>query len=286
MRALVLSGGGVKGAYEAGAVRYLMGELEHRYSMVAGVSAGALNAAFLCQYEVGDEKKAAAGLSKLWDEIDTSKVWKRWFPWGKLHGVWGESALDSRPLHRLVRKRLDRDMLASSGRKLRVGSVNVRGEYRVFREDEDCIVDAVLASSAVPALFLPVGIEKGTWVDGAIREDTPVGVAIDAGADEIDVVVTSPKGAIFPPLDDPTAIEILLRTIDILADEVMEGDLKMADLYNRLVRAGGAPGKRDVTIRVIRPTAVLVDDLLDFNPKLIASLQLAGYNDAKAQMTA
>lgn len=286
MRCLVLSGGGCKGSYEAGAVRYLMGEREIRYSMVAGVSAGALNAAFLCQYEVGDEKAAASGLSKLWDEINTSKVWKRWFPWGKLHGFWGESALNSRPLHQLVRKRLDREALASSGRKLRVGSVNLRGQYRVFSEDEDEIVDAVLASSAVPALFLPIRLAGETWVDGAIRDDTPIKAAIDAGADEIDVVVTSPKGAAFPPIDDPNAIDVLLRAIDILADEVMEGDLKVADLYNRLVRAGGAPGKRDVTVRVIRPTDVLVDDLLDFDHKVIADLHLRGYNDAKAQMPA
>jgi len=262
-----------------------MGERGRQYHVICGISAGALNAAFLCQYRVGEEKKASAALQDLWRGIDNSKVWKRWFPFGKLHALWGGSALDSRPLHRTVRQGLDRDALVASGRKLRVGSVNLRGDYRVFREDEECIVDAVLASSAVPALFIPIEIDEQTWVDGAIREDTPIKAAIDLGADEVDVIVTSPKGTRLTPIDDPTGWDVLMRAIDIMADEVMEADIQIALLYNRLLDAGGpAPGKRHVKINLIRPNKVLVDDLLDFDRKVIADLQLIGYNDARDQI--
>ena len=66
MRALVLSGGAAKGAYQVGALKYLLGELELKYDAVCGTSVGAINAAFLAMFEHGKEKECIESLEKLW----------------------------------------------------------------------------------------------------------------------------------------------------------------------------------------------------------------------------
>ncbi len=62
MRALVLSGGGAKGAYEVGALKYLLLDKETQYDIICGVSVGALNASFLSMYPLGQEKVAYQNL--------------------------------------------------------------------------------------------------------------------------------------------------------------------------------------------------------------------------------
>ena len=102
MKALVLSGGGSKGAYQCGALKYILGELKVPYDIFCGVSVGAINCGFLAQFKAGEEKESVAQLSKLWDEIDTPKIYQRWKPFGRLHALWEKSFYDSSPLHKLI----------------------------------------------------------------------------------------------------------------------------------------------------------------------------------------
>ena len=64
-RILVLRGGGVHGAYEAGALQAMIENLDpidYAYDYISGVSVGAVNAAVLAGFEKGQEAK---GLEKL-----------------------------------------------------------------------------------------------------------------------------------------------------------------------------------------------------------------------------
>ena len=66
-KALVLEGGGDKGAYQAGVIRGMyeaMGKKEGKYDVLSGVSAGAVNALAYSFFEIGDEEKATQFLSK------------------------------------------------------------------------------------------------------------------------------------------------------------------------------------------------------------------------------
>src|ERR1700679_2789275 len=101
MRSLILSGGGGKGSYQSGSINYLLGDLQIKYSSICGVSAGAINGAFLAQYPEGQEKQAAIDMSRMWLQLDASKIYKRWFPFGSLHALWKNSFYDSSPMQRL-----------------------------------------------------------------------------------------------------------------------------------------------------------------------------------------
>lgn len=281
MRALVLSGGGCKGAYEAGAVRHLMGDLGLEYSLVCGVSVGALNGAVLCGHSPGRERVASDALDSLWSSTGNSSVYRRWFPFGKLSGLWKGSMLDSSPLHKMARSTLDPQAIRTSGRALRVGATSLNtGKYRLFDESYHDVVGAVLASSAFPSMLLPVELDGELWTDGGIREVTPLKAAVEAGATDVDVVMT------FPPFtppgfpSSPSAVDVALRSIEIMSDSIVENDLGRALAYNRYAESGLMPGRRSVNIRVIRPSNVLTADPLDFSPRLIESMWFRGYSDA------
>jgi len=80
-----MSGGGVKGSYEAG-VLYGMYNAEQTdkskfaYDLVSGVSAGSINAGALSMFEKGDEGNAFSILSDTWANAKTENIYKSWWP--------------------------------------------------------------------------------------------------------------------------------------------------------------------------------------------------------------
>ena len=65
MKALVLSSGGLKACWQVGVIKALVEE-GARWDVVCGCSAGAINAAIMCMYDVGDEKRAVDHLERVW----------------------------------------------------------------------------------------------------------------------------------------------------------------------------------------------------------------------------
>src|SRR5574339_537249 len=113
MRVLVLSGGCSKGAYQVGALKHILGELKVVYDAFCGVSVGAINCAFLSMYPYGEEKGSVDQLEHLWNQLDTPKIYKRWFPFGRWHALWNKSFFDSSPLQNLLRGGIHLDKISA-----------------------------------------------------------------------------------------------------------------------------------------------------------------------------
>lgn len=92
MKALVMSGGGSKGAFEVGVLRYLHDHENVEYDIIAGVSVGALNASMLA---TGPMKETLPILEKVWFEgiKGNSSVWKHYLLWHMVGCVIGTSLL-------------------------------------------------------------------------------------------------------------------------------------------------------------------------------------------------
>lgn len=298
MRALVLSGGGSKGAYEVGALKYLLGNLKVDYDLFAGVSVGAINAAFLAMYPAKMHPGLCGGsgpawsvrqLESMWDGMDNSKVYRNWFlPY--ISALWKPSVYNSAPLQELIRDELRffTDEVNASGKKLRIGATGLdTGEYRVFDETYSDVPGAVLASSAFPGMLTPVKLDGQLWADGGIRSTTPLAAAIQAGATDIDVVLCSPSKDPSTAFTGKTdALSVGMRAIDLMSDQIEDNDLKVCQVkndVNRLAPAGLLP-PRYINLRVVRPNKVLVKDPLDFSPNVLASLRAQGYADAIKQL--
>jgi NTE family protein len=289
-RALVLSGGGSKGAYQVGALKYLLVDEKREYDCLCGVSVGAINIAHLAHYGEGQGLEAVSTLEDLWRGLTTEQVYKRWFPFGKLHAAWQwdwckcmrrPSVYDSRPLRKFIDAHLDPEKVRAVGKKLRFGAVCLdTGKYRGFTEEDPDMLGAVLASSSYPMFLTPVEVDGELWSDGGLVNVTPLKEAIDLGAEVIDVIMTQPP-AHYSELKDPSGLDNGMRSVDIMVATIVEDDIKIAMMTNRLAELGEAPGKRKIEIRLLRPEESLRCGSLTFKPENSARLIQTGYTDAK-----
>jgi NTE family protein len=282
-KALVLPGGGVKGAFQVGVLLYLIKELGEEYDIITGISVGALNGSFLAQYNKEDLRQAIDDLYDLWLTIDNKRIRKNWFPFGYLHYLWEKSLYDSAPLEEMVDETLDVDKLRNSNIELNVGAQAVgSGEYREFSGRDACIKEAVKASAAFPVFLKRVKIDGDDYVDGGVKETAPLSRAIKMGAEHITILNTGPLQSAKVDLD-LSFVEYPLRMIELQGDEIVRDDLAHFLETNQLIKNNQLVGtnKRYIDYYYIEPPRRLVSNALEFNPNSIRSMIRAGYQAAK-----
>ena len=79
--ALVMSGGGSNGAWEAGVFWGFLhygNPADFRYDVITGVSAGAINTGALAGWDIGKEYKASEWLSDTWNNMHSNQIWQLW----------------------------------------------------------------------------------------------------------------------------------------------------------------------------------------------------------------
>lgn len=281
MKALVFSGGSEKGAYLAGTSKYLIGDLHISYDILCGVSVGAINASFLAQYTNEQSQEGVNKLCDLWLGLTNAALYHRWWPFGRWHSLWEKSIYNSSPLMSLIKETIDINKIRASGKQVAVGAVSASsGKYTIFTQTDDDFIEAIAASASFPGFFSPIRLRDEWWVDGGLKSYAPIQVAIDLGADEIDIVMTSPEIRLKHFIEEPNTADILKRALDLSSDKIMTNDVDKLKMYNRLAEAG-VSGKKVIKTNIIRPQYNLTDDLLDFNPAKIAKMIDIGYEDAK-----
>lgn len=268
-RALVLSGGGALGAFQVGALGPLAATCDG-WDVVCGVSVGAINAAKLCQYPREAHRLGVEALERLWTTgiKDTSTIYRRW-PWGLLDSLLSKGSLyNTSPLYALLVRELDVHRMRSSGVAFRAGAVALgSGAYQVVTEQNDNLDQWLMASSAFPGGFPPVAIGSELWIDGGLRNITPI-ASVVGSYDEIDVVVCQPiDGTVNPwPLEKASSVlNVGLRSAEVMAAEIAKGDF---DEVQRQIR-----GKK---LRIVVPRKPLAYDPLSFEQKPIEQMMALG----------
>lgn len=280
MKALVLSGGGAHGAFQAGVLKRLFELDPQPYRVFTGVSVGAINCAWLAQF--ASLQSAVLNLEQMWLSIDNGDVKKHWLPFSFLSGLWKESLYNNKPLKKLLENNFDPKRVKTAQNILKVGAVSLNSyEYRLFDQDHPEILEAVLASSAFPIMFEPRKIDGHLWTDGGVRTVTPLKAAMLEDVTDIDVIVCSPLHRDEKKKDPKNVLDVAIRSLGAMMDEVTVNDVRMAELYNDLVSAGLKPGKKKYNIRLFQPAEDLPGDSLDFDPKLIKQKIDIGYNSVK-----
>jgi len=293
--ALTLSGGGSKGAYQAGVIYNLLAERKIHYDIIAGTSVGALNALLLSMFPEGEEVAAAEALKDIWYGVSTDKVHKLWYKGflGYAAALWKPSVFDTAPLKDLVESLADLGKIRSSGKKLRVVAVSLNtGEAKVWTEQDDDIVQAVLASASYPIFLEPVKIGNELYTDGGLREVTPTGAAIRAGATHLDIIQCQIPGSSSHTGTNINTLEVGKQCLSVLMDEVAVWDLKAIDMYNALLRSGmdlseykfiDLSDKKIVTTNLIYPQVPLVKNSLDFDPETMRKAFEIGLEHARSK---
>jgi NTE family protein len=238
--ALVLSGGGAKGAFQVGVLDELITKRGVKVDIVVGVSTGALQA-------LGVAQKDVPGMVDEWLAIrKDSDIYKKRVL-GALGGFLGGDAIyNAAPLRRTLERFADEAKLKASGIKLLLGVANLgTGQFRTVDEQVPGIHNWVYASCAMPVFFDPLvtrdanGVEE-QWVDGGVRDVTPLGAALELHPRGVIVVRASPRPKPGPVRTFPNLIKIGLRAVDILQSEVSANDTATATMINDLIAARAA----------------------------------------------
>ncbi len=274
IRALVLSGGGGRGAYECGVYKYLE-EVGLVPDILVGTSIGAINAAAIAS------GKTARDLEAAWLSTRTRDIHRFWRlrPWRSIY--------DTSPWPRTLYRFIDFDNLARTDKRLLITATEVEGgDLRVFDNRETEITPAhILASCSIPLVYpwTPIG-DRHYW-DGAVMANTPLSVAIDAGADEVYVVLLSPVGErhIPPPRWPWQAFAVML---DLALSATFENDIKQLERINQLVAAQMDEKHRYIRCRVIVPSQEIgLLQILRYDPKTSRELIDLGYEDARRTLS-
>ena len=154
------------------------------------------------------------------------------------------SALSTKPLHDLVEDEIDLDaVLAPHAKGLNIISTNWdEGNVVVFRNKaepaytgdaytvrhltKDNGHKAVLASTAIPAVFPPARIEGNWFVDGGVLMNTPLSPAINAGAREIHVIYFKPRLEKLKEDFLPNTLDTMNRFIYVAVANLVSEDIE------------------------------------------------------------
>ncbi len=287
--AVVLSGGSVKGAFQAGAlpVVFARGFVP---DALYGVSVGALNAAFLAdrvgrQVRAGrppDWVAAARELETFWktkvkEPSDLAK--KKTFAVLDVILHHFDSLLDPKPLEALIAAELDVANVTACPAKLFVTATQLEDglSYTVPGARSD-LARWVLASSMIPVVLPPQEIGGNHYVDGGARMVAPLKPAIDDGADRV-VVVACQAVDPAPYTFDGNLGRYAERLSDIAVNALVNNDL-------RRVRRNNQPGSghRKVEVIELRPQVQPQFDLQEFTSADIVALIAAGKRQAELGM--
>lgn len=181
--AFVLAGGGSLGAVQAGMLIELVAA-GVRPDFVVGVSAGALNGAFLA---FDPSPPMTERIGELWRRVSTREVLG--LSWRSVFGVFGQRGhlADARGLARLLQRELPYRTFAETRVPLHiVAAEEVTGAEVLLNEGP--VLEAVLASTAIPGIFPPVTLGGRTLVDGVVAASTPIAAAVRLGAKRLIVL--------------------------------------------------------------------------------------------------
>ena len=232
--AIVLSGGGAKGCFQVGALEELVLNRHVDPQIYCGVSTGSIQA-------LGGAMNDIAGLRDVWLSLrKNSDVYSKRFL-GILGGLFGaDSIYNADAIHRKIVDYADEQKLLASGKKLILGVVNLQsGEFLEIRENTSRIGDWVYASCAMPFFFQPMTDSAGgQWVDGGVRNITPLGAALDLNPNAVIVILASPTHIVPPPPKSyGNLLSIAQRAVGILTNEVFRNDIDQASLINDFLAA-------------------------------------------------
>ncbi|TDH28980.1 patatin-like phospholipase family protein [Segetibacter sp. 3557_3] len=251
-RALVISGGGSKGAYAVGVVQQLAAMYPKLdFDIYVGTSAGALVITLA-------SLKEFALLEQLYTSVKTSDILRKFNVVDRINehslfdanGAWNKIITwypDTKfaALQRSGKKMFLTTTCLQTGR-LTVFANNAKSikpeGYQVNQLiNADHYRRALMASICEPVFMPPVKVNlhvPGTpnpnyqYVDGGVTKYAGVQMAIDAGATEIFVILLSAESTTVNT-EFTTLFPILQQTIDILTTDVGKNDLLLPEQYNQ-----------------------------------------------------
>jgi len=291
MKALVISGGGSKGAFAGGIAEYLIKEQQKDYDIYVGTSAGSLLLPLLA---LGDVDRIRAAFTKVSQKdifsncpftikkkgnIYTSKInhynsIKMFFRKQKTFG-------NSGALRKLIARiflKSDYDRLLASKKEVLVtvcNFTNRKTEYKSIRDNsyEDFCDWMWISANFVP--FMSIVIKNGhEYADGGFGDYLPIHPALDMGAKHVDAIFLRPEKISTVSLRTTDPFDVLMRAFEFMLDKIGKDDILLGKFESL---------RENATIDYYFAPFVLVENAFIFDPPLMARLWKDGLEYARSK---
>jgi NTE family protein len=170
------------------------------------------------------------------------------YPQGRLHGPWlyvqqRDSVFVNDGLRKVIEEGIGFERLEDAVIPIEVVATSLTdGGERWFTYGP--AVDAVLASSAIPAIFPPVEIDGERFIDGSVVNNVPIRRAIDGGARRIVVLLCAPPS--YTPASPRRPVEATLNALLISIHARFARDMaQLPPGVEVIVCSGDEDGARD-----------------------------------------
>ena len=231
-RAVVLSGGGARGSYEIGVWKALQ-EMGMTYDIVTGTSVGSLNGAMMTQRDI-------SLAYEMWEKIDTGhildlEITQDTQTVGGMFGLLNSFAkeafktrgVSSAPLQKLLQQVIDEERIRNSPVNFGLVTVEVPAlkPRQLYISDipSGRLIDYLVASSSAFPAMHSHEIDGKLYVDGGYYDNTPISLAVKAGAEEVIAVKLKAVGVEKPSRYPSIKLDVIEPKWDLGAMLVFDG---------------------------------------------------------------
>ncbi len=232
--ALILPGGGNRGAIQAGALLALF-ERGFVPELIVGVSAGAINGAYLAFHP---SLEGIRDIVEIWRGLTGRSLFGTRLPSLRRLAAFAlgrAAAFKSDGLEHLLVENLPSDRFEDTSVPLVVAATHLEtGTARALESGD--LVKAVLASAALPAVLPPVTVDGELLVDGAVADPIPIHVATERGFTR--VMVVEPGYSCACPRVFESAQSVMGQALAIMARERLHLELQAYSKSVNVVHLG------------------------------------------------
>ncbi|WP_298322451.1 patatin family protein [uncultured Dokdonia sp.] len=290
MRALVISGGGSKGAFGGGVAQYLMQEMGKDYDMLVGTSTGSLLVPHLALQNIEKIKDVYTSVNQnaifnvcpfvikkdKWGEqtiaIDHWSVLRNFLKGSKTFG-------ESKKLRKLIERTFTREdyaQLQASGKEVLVTVSNLslhKTEYKSSNVEtyEDFCDWVWMSCNYIP--FMSLATKNGCeYADGGFGALVPIKEAVERGATEVDVIILETEVTYYNNLPSTNVFSLLSNLHGFMMDRIEKQNITIGKY---------AANQKEAIINFYYTPTVLTTNSLIFNKEKMKIWWQSGFDYAK-----
>jgi predicted patatin/cPLA2 family phospholipase len=288
-KALVISGGGSKGAFAGGIVEYLMIDKQHKYDIFIGSSTGSLMVSHLALGMIDD-------LKKIYTSVNQRTIFSNNpFVIRKVHGekvisvnhfntLWNfirgrKTFGESKNLRKLIKRNITESMFESikeQQKEVVVTVSNISANKVEYKSINNCtytdFCDWIWAScNYVPFMSLLVK-NKQQYADGGFGSIVPIREAILLGAKEIDVIILDTEVSQINSLPSKNPFSLLFDVFEFMLGRIESNNISIGKL---------CANDHKVKLNLYHTPTILTTNSLVFDKKIMAKWWSEGYEYAK-----
>ncbi|MCF7560091.1 patatin-like phospholipase family protein [Sabulilitoribacter multivorans] len=289
MRALVISGGGSKGAFAGGVAQYLIEDLKHHYQMFIGTSTGSLLVSHLAINKIDKIKsvytnvnnssifnvcpfviKSKYGVQNI--AINHFSVLKNLLRGSKTFG-------ESYNLKTLIKESITIDdftLLKESGKEIVVTVSNLslnQVEYKSIKDfDYDEFCEWIWISCNYTPFMSLVKKYGCEYADGGLGSMVPIEEAIKRGATVVDAIILQTETNQLNRMPSRNPFSLLTNMFNFMLDRIESQNIKIGKFV---------ASNNNAIINFYYAPTVLTTNSLIFNKEKMTKWWQDGYNFAK-----